>query len=193
MKIFNFIQIKLIISNSLNPNLQVKHTSFPPILNNICYNSITRGNLGIGWYDDTAANGLIFCPEYKWTNLPLLVSILTPLLVILTVLSIGDGFVPNGTLIKPSLKPGQYVLLPEYGGAKAPKVQDQENLVLYQEEDIIAVVEGEFNTKIWLLDFSKDFWLNKHCVKEKTAEISIELTVAMPNLEPVIKLFCYYK
>ena len=65
------------------------------------------------------------------------------------VLEVGPGKVnDNGNLIKPTLKAGQWVLLPEYGGVKVPKTESKEELLIYQEEDIIAVVEGDFNTKI---------------------------------------------
>lgn len=65
------------------------------------------------------------------------------------VLEVGPGKVnENGQQIQPSLKQGQFVLLPEYGGYKVPKVENQENLIIFQEEDIIAVVEGDFNTKV---------------------------------------------
>jgi len=65
------------------------------------------------------------------------------------VVEVGPGRInENGQQIKPSLKQGQFVLLPEYGGYKVPKTNGEENLIIYQEEDIIAVVEGEFNTKV---------------------------------------------
>ena len=65
------------------------------------------------------------------------------------ILEVGPGKIAdNGQLIKPTLKAGQYVLLPEYGGVKVPKMEGKEDLVLYQEEDILAVVEGDFNNKI---------------------------------------------
>mmetsp|Transcript_2955 Transcript_2955/g.3025 ORF Transcript_2955/g.3025 Transcript_2955/m.3025 type:complete len:109 (+) Transcript_2955:27-353(+) len=65
------------------------------------------------------------------------------------VIDIGAGKVTdNGTVIKPTLKVGQHVLLPEYGGVKVPKAEGKEALLIYQEEDIIAVVEGDFNNKI---------------------------------------------
>jgi chaperonin GroES len=65
------------------------------------------------------------------------------------VVEVGSGKLnENGQQIKPTLKAGQYVLLPEYGGVKVPKTESKEELVIFQEEDIIAVVEGDFNTKI---------------------------------------------
>lgn len=65
------------------------------------------------------------------------------------VLEVGPGKTgENGQLIKPVLQNGQFVLLPEYGGVRVPKTDNNDDLVIYQEEDIIAVVEGEFNNKI---------------------------------------------
>ena len=65
------------------------------------------------------------------------------------VLEVGSGRInQNGQVIKPNLKPGQYVLLPEYGGVKVPKTESKEELVIFQEDDIVAVVEGDFNNKI---------------------------------------------
>lgn len=52
----------------------------------------------------------------------------------------------KGELIKPSLLPGQFVLLPDYGGLKVPKQEgSEEEQYIYQEEDIIGVVEGSFS------------------------------------------------
>jgi chaperonin GroES len=65
------------------------------------------------------------------------------------VIEVGPGRLSdNGTLIPPTLKAGEYVLLPEYGGIKLPKTEGYEELYIYQHEDIVAVVEGEFNNKI---------------------------------------------
>ncbi len=63
------------------------------------------------------------------------------------VLEVGQGKVnAQGQLVKPNLSIGQYVWLPEYGGVKVPKAQEQneQDIFLYQEEDIVAVVEGDF-------------------------------------------------
>ena len=52
----------------------------------------------------------------------------------------------QGNLVKPNLIVGQFVMLPEFGGVKLPKISKDsadEELVLFQEEDIIAVVELE--------------------------------------------------
>jgi chaperonin GroES len=56
---------------------------------------------------------------------------------------VGPGrYLPNGTLVKPSLKAGDYVLLPDYGGVKVPKKDQEENAeyFIYQEDDILGVV-----------------------------------------------------
>lgn len=55
----------------------------------------------------------------------------------------------NGTFVKTTLKPGDYVLLPDYGGVKVPKQlgSDQE-YHLYQEDDILAVVNDNLNKNI---------------------------------------------
>lgn len=55
----------------------------------------------------------------------------------------------NGVFVKPTLKPGDYVLLPDYGGVKIPKNQNsEEELVIYQEDDILGVVNDNLNNKI---------------------------------------------
>ena len=63
------------------------------------------------------------------------------------VVEIGEGkYNSQGTLIKPNLTVGQYVMLPEYGGVQLPKNlkdSNDEEFVIFQEEDIIAVVELE--------------------------------------------------
>lgn len=65
------------------------------------------------------------------------------------VIEVGPGKLnEKGENIKLRLKKGEYVLLPEYGGYKIPKTETHDDLVIYQEEDIIAVVQGEFNTNI---------------------------------------------
>ncbi len=66
------------------------------------------------------------------------------------VTEVGDGrMAHNGVFIKPSLKPGDYVLLPDYGGVKVPKSQNsEEEFFLFQEDDILAVVNDNLNTKI---------------------------------------------
>lgn len=82
--------------------------------------------------------GGVLLPENKSSNIGV-------------VLEVGAGRNFNdGKDIANVLKAGQYVLLPEYGGTKVPKSdgKDKEELVIYKEEDIIAVLDGEFNTKI---------------------------------------------
>jgi chaperonin GroES len=55
----------------------------------------------------------------------------------------------TGLFVKTGLKPGDYVLLPGYGGLKVPKKSDsEEELVIYAEDDILAVVNDNLNTKI---------------------------------------------
>ena len=68
-------------------------------------------------------------------------------LKIAKVVEVGTGKVTGaGVLLKPTLSVGQYVMLPDYGGVKVPKGQEagEEELFIFQEEDIIAVVEGDF-------------------------------------------------
>lgn len=66
------------------------------------------------------------------------------------VTEVGEGRLNHsGILVKPNLKPGDYVLLPDYGGVKVPKNQNsEEELFLYQEDDILAVVNDNLNNKI---------------------------------------------
>ena len=61
------------------------------------------------------------------------------------ILEIGEGqYNDNGTFVKTSLQKGQFVLLPDYGGVKLPKTQENEELFIYQEDDILGIVEGNF-------------------------------------------------
>jgi len=66
------------------------------------------------------------------------------------VTEVGPGkYNPNGTQIKTTLKAGDFVLLPEYGGVRVPKkVDSEEEFFLYQEEDILGVVNDNLNNKI---------------------------------------------
>ena len=64
------------------------------------------------------------------------------------VVEVGPGSNVDGVFVKTTLKVGQFVLLPEYGAVKVPKVDGKDDLLIYSESDILAVVEGEFNTKI---------------------------------------------
>jgi len=63
------------------------------------------------------------------------------------IVEVGEGkHNAQGILVKPNLTVGQYVMLPEYGGVKLPKISKDsadEELTIFQEEDIIAVVELE--------------------------------------------------
>ena len=64
------------------------------------------------------------------------------------VVSVGEGrHSETGFLVKTTLKVGQNVLLPEYGGAKVPKQDSEDELYIYSENDIIAVLE-ETNNKL---------------------------------------------
>ena len=61
------------------------------------------------------------------------------------VVDVGPGSLDfQEKLMKPFLQKGQYVLLPEYGGSSVPKQdpKQEEEFVLYQESDILGVVEG---------------------------------------------------
>ncbi len=55
---------------------------------------------------------------------------------------VGPGRVNSaGVMVKTTLIPGEYVLLPDYGGVKVPKSADgNEECTIYQEEDILGVV-----------------------------------------------------
>jgi chaperonin GroES len=62
------------------------------------------------------------------------------------VLDIGNGKVTQkGDVLKPAVMPGQYVLLPDYGGVRVPKADnnDEEHWI-YQEDDILGIAEGKF-------------------------------------------------
>ena len=47
----------------------------------------------------------------------------------------------NGKVVPISLKEGDWVLIPEYGGTKV-QLQEEE-LLLYREDDIIGLLEGK--------------------------------------------------
>lgn len=58
------------------------------------------------------------------------------------VLKVGPGRKDeNGKVVPISLKEGDWVLIPEYGGTKV-QLQDEE-LLLYREDDIIGLLEGK--------------------------------------------------
>jgi chaperonin GroES len=64
------------------------------------------------------------------------------------VLELGNGkLANNGEIIRPTLKSGQYVMLPEYGGVRVPNTNEKEESYIYQEDDILGIVEGSF-TKV---------------------------------------------
>jgi chaperonin GroES len=60
------------------------------------------------------------------------------------VLDVGSGKITQkGEFIKPAVLPGQYVLLPDYGGVRVPKVDNtEEEHWIYQEDDILGIAEG---------------------------------------------------
>jgi chaperonin GroES len=66
------------------------------------------------------------------------------------VTEVGTGkYNVNGTHIKITLKPGDFVLLPDYGGVRVPKkAESEEEFYIYQEEDILGVVNDNLNNKI---------------------------------------------
>jgi chaperonin GroES len=66
------------------------------------------------------------------------------------VAEVGEGRqLHSGVLLKPTLKPGDYVLLPDYGGVKVPKNgNSEEEFFIFQEDDIIGVVNDNINNKI---------------------------------------------
>ena len=57
---------------------------------------------------------------------------------------VGLGYTnEEGKLIKPTLQVGQFVLLPEYGGAVVPKQDPNgDDYLFYQENDILGTVTG---------------------------------------------------
>jgi chaperonin GroES len=62
------------------------------------------------------------------------------------VLEIGNGRITQkGDIIKTAILPGQYVLLPDYGGVRVPKGDNtEEEHWIYQEDDILGIAEGNF-------------------------------------------------
>lgn len=66
------------------------------------------------------------------------------------VVEVGPGrHGQNGVFVKPTLNPGDYVLLPDYGGVKVPKNPgSEEELTIYQEDDILGVVNDNLNRNI---------------------------------------------
>ena len=61
------------------------------------------------------------------------------------VTEVGPGKLNSyGVLIKTTLNAGDYVLLPDDGGVKVPKNQNSdEDLTIYQEEDILGIVDNK--------------------------------------------------
>lgn len=58
-----------------------------------------------------------------------------------TVIAVGEGKLDdNGKRIPPSVKPGDVVLMPKYGGTEI-KIDDREYQIL-REEDILGIVES---------------------------------------------------
>lgn len=65
------------------------------------------------------------------------------------VIAVGPGkLTDEGKVLTPAVKVGDYVLLPQYGSSAVPKTEGLEDLAIYQSEDIIAIVEGDFNNKV---------------------------------------------
>ncbi len=59
-----------------------------------------------------------------------------------TVVAIGPGTIIKGQTIPVTVKVGQKVLLPEYGGS-AFKLADDKEYVIYKDEDLLGVLEDE--------------------------------------------------
>lgn len=54
-----------------------------------------------------------------------------------------------GSFIKTNIKPGDFVLLPDYGGVRVPPQQgSNEEFFIYQEDDILGIVNDNLNDKI---------------------------------------------
>ena len=58
------------------------------------------------------------------------------------VADVGEGrFNSTGVFVKTSVKPGDYVLLPDYGGNMVPKKPNtDEELFIYAEEELLGIV-----------------------------------------------------
>ena len=56
------------------------------------------------------------------------------------VIAVGPGIVHKGKLVPMSTKVGQTVLLPEYGGSTF-KLEDDNEYIIYKDEDILGVLE----------------------------------------------------
>ena len=58
------------------------------------------------------------------------------------VLAVGPGVTTmEGNKIPMNLQVGQTVFLPEFGGTKLPTNDDEPELILFREDDILAVIE----------------------------------------------------
>lgn len=57
-----------------------------------------------------------------------------------TVLAVGPGGIDDttGKVVTPSLKPGQRVLLPQFGGTNVSVGEDE--VVLFKESEILAII-----------------------------------------------------
>ncbi len=99
-------------------------TKIKPLLNRVLVKRIVA---------PTKTHGGILLPEKTGNPLKLAV-----------VEEVGPGRnLPNGVLITPTLKAGDSVLLPDYGGVKVPRrAQDEQSAeyLIFQEEDILGVV-----------------------------------------------------
>ena len=59
-----------------------------------------------------------------------------------TVIAVGPGTVHKGQVTPVTVKIGQKVLLPEYGGS-AFKMADDKEYLIYKDEDLLGVLEDE--------------------------------------------------
>jgi chaperonin GroES len=108
----------------------MNYTKIRPLMNRVLVKKLQQ---------PTKTTGGILLPEKNTSNQK--VGMIT---------DIGAGrHLHNGSFVKPSLKPGDYVLLPDYGGVRVPKKPDsEEEYYIYQEDDILGVVNDNLNDKI---------------------------------------------
>ena len=59
-----------------------------------------------------------------------------------TVISVGPGRVSEEGVLKPmSVKVGDHVLLPEYGGSSIKLGEDKEELIIYRDDEVLGILE----------------------------------------------------
>ena len=59
-----------------------------------------------------------------------------------TVVAVGPGrLTEEGKLREMSVKVGDHVLLPEYGGSTIKLGEEQEELVIYRDDDVLGILE----------------------------------------------------